>query len=67
MAADSFDSIINTRLKAPKMSTESNIQELFSTMQDSEFKEKVVNILYDLIGRIRDLESQVSHLAMKDH
>lgn len=49
------------------MSTESNIQELFSTMQDSEFKEKVVNILYDLIGRIRDLESQVSHLAMKDH
>lgn len=48
------------------MSTESDIRELFSTMDDTDFKERVINILYDLIGTIRNLESDVAHLVMKE-
>lgn len=49
------------------MTTEADIRELYSIMDDGEFKEKVINVLYDLIGRIRDLESDVGHLVMKEY
>ncbi len=47
------------------MTTESDIQKLYSIKDNSEFKERVVEVLYDLIGRIRDLEDDIAIIEMR--
>lgn len=49
------------------MTTEADIRELYSIKDDGEFKEKVIDVLYDLIGRIRDLESDIGGMVLKEY